>query len=600
MKKKKKWIIIIIIVILAGAGIYFWSKNSQPKAEYTTVELKKGNLVQTVSEVGTVKAKKELELNFPQMGKLSKVGVKVGDLVKKDQVLAELDQSSLLIKQQEAMSALNVARANLSKLLAGSTPSEIAVYESQANSAKISYQAALEDYNKTKDSVDETIAQAQKKLSDLQSSDPSVNSYQQSINNNRDSLITTMDSKIVAAGVALDYANRILSDNDIKNFLSIKNTIYLFNTDTYYDQSLVLKSTAINDLNSARSNPTDANINKAVKSSLSYLNSTFQTMNNLFNVLENSITSSTFTQTTLETFKTNVNSHIGIVNSGISAVQTADHTLKNSTISLADAIKTAQNSLNSAQTSGRQQLASAQSRIDTSREAWDVAQKQLAKVKTSARIEDVALSKAQLSQAEANLELIKKQVTDNVISAPMDGQITKINYEIGEQVNSSKAVIAMLTENNFEIEVDISESDIFKVKTNDQVTITFDAFGESRKFQGVVYFIEPASTSIQDVIYYKVKIKLTDDGETVKDIKSGMTANVTITTNSKENVLAVPSRAILEKAGDGKFTRVLRANNQVEEIPVSVGLSGNEGMVEVISDQLKEGDAIITFVKNGK
>ena len=45
---------------------------------------------------------------------------------------------------------------------------------------------------------------------------------------------------------------------------------------------------------------------------------------------------------------------------------------------------------------------------------------------------------------------------------------------------------------------------------------------------------------------------------------------------------------------------MLFRSTQVDEIPVTVGLSGNEGMVEVISDQLKEGDAIITFVKNGQ
>ena len=213
---KTKWIIVIVIIIIAGAGSFLWLNNRQPQVEYTTVELKRENLVQTVSEVGTVKAKKELELNFSQTGRLNKISSKVGDVVKKDQVLAELDQSSFLIKEQEALSSLNVARAGLSKLLAGSTASEIAIYEAQVNSAKTSYLAAMEDYTKTQDSVDETALQAQKKLTDLQSDDPLVNTYEQSIENNRDSLITIADSKIDAAGVALDYADRILSDNDIK------------------------------------------------------------------------------------------------------------------------------------------------------------------------------------------------------------------------------------------------------------------------------------------------------------------------------------------------------------------------------------------------
>jgi len=375
----------------------------------------------------------------------------------------------------------------------------------------------------------------------------------------------------------------------------------LANTQNYYSQSLILKTAAVNDSAAARSNPTDANLNKMVQSSFDYLNGTFQTMNNLFSVLENSIISSTFlSQTSLETFKANVNSQVGIINTGISTLQTADHTLKSSIVALSDAVKAAQNSLNSAQIAGRQQLASAQSRVDTGREAWDVAQKQLAQIKAPGRVEDVVLASAQVSQAGANLNLIKKQMADNIISAPMDGQIININYEIGEQVNSAKAVIVMLTENNFEVEVDISESDISKIKINNSVAVTFDAFGENRKFQGVVYFIEPASTVIQDVIYYKVKIKFTDDAAALTDIKSGMTANVIITTNSKDGVLSVPARAVLEKTGAGKYIRVLRTGNQVEEIPVSIGLSGNEGMIEVLADQLKEGEAIVTFVKNGQ
>ncbi len=596
---KKKWLIIILVAVVIGALGVWLSKRSTP-VQYTTVDLVRTNLVQTVSEVGTVKASKELELNFSTVGRLSKIDVAVGNLVKKDQILLELDQSSLLIKEQEARSALEVARANLRKILAGATPSELAVYESQVNQARTAYLAAQEDYQKAKDSVDETIAQAQKKLNDLQSTSPLINSYQQSINNNRNNLLISADSKVAAAGVALDYADRILSDKDIEDLLSVRNTIYLSYTKNYYSQARILEATAKNALAAAKTNSSEANLDSMIASVGDYLSVVFQVTSNLFSVLENSITSASFTQAELETFKTNVNSHTNTISTAISAMQSASYTYKNSLVALTDAIKTAQNNLSSAQVNGRQQLATASSRIDSTRESWDLTQKQLAKVKTPARNEDVALAQAQVAQADANLNLVKKQQVDNTILAPMDGQITKINYEIGEQVNAAKAAVTMLTENNFEVEVDISESDISKVKVNNPAVITFDALGESRKFKGTVYFIEPASTVISDVIYYKVKVKLIDDANTLLDIKAGMTANVIITTNSKENVLAVPSRAILEKNGDGKFVRVLRDKDQMEEVVVRVGLSGSEGLVEVTSPQLQEGDKIVTFIKNGK
>jgi len=155
-----------------------------------------------------------------------------------------------------------------------------------------------------------------------------------------------------------------------------------------------------------------------------------------------------------------------------------------------------------------------------------------------------------------------------------------------------------LGENNFEIEVDISEADIAKIRKDNPAEITLDAFGDEVKFPGQVYSIEPAETIIQDVIYYKVKVELSEKDEVkMAGIKSGMTANVIITTSFRDNVLIMPSRAVVEKNGGNKYVRVL-VGKKVIEAPVEVGLRGDEGLVEVLSG-VKEGDEVITFVKNG-
>ena len=59
----------------------------------------------------------------------------------------------------------------------------------------------------------------------------------------------------------------------------------------------------------------------------------------------------------------------------------------------------------------------------------------------------------------------------------------------------------------------------------------------------------------------------------------------------------MPSRAVVEKNGNGKYARVL-VGEKVIEASVEIGLRGDEGMVEVLSG-VKEGDQVITFVKNG-
>ncbi|MEA3464178.1 MAG: HlyD family efflux transporter periplasmic adaptor subunit, partial [Patescibacteria group bacterium] len=185
-------------------------------------------------------------------------------------------------------------------------------------------------------------------------------------------------------------------------------------------------------------------------------------------------------------------------------------------------------------------------------------------------------------------------------------------YEIGEQTKATQPVISMLAEDNYEIEVLISETDIAKIKINDEAKITLDAFGENIKFSGKVFFIEPAETVIQDVIYYKVLVEFANDANppagpaareqrgwrTPSNIKSGMTANVIITTAEKKNVLIMLSRAVIERNGGDKIVRVL-VGDAVKEVPVQIGLRGDEGMVEVLGG-VKEGDEVVTFMKEKK
>jgi RND family efflux transporter MFP subunit len=597
MTKKKIIIWLIVVIIIAGISWSFFGKKSQ--AEYTTEAVKRGDLVQTVSEVGSVKAAKELNLNFNSVGKLNKILVKVGDLVIKDQILAELDYSSLLIKQREAQSSLDVARATLNKLLAGATASDIAVYSSQVNQAKSSYAAALTDKDKAEKTLNESVNQAQKKVNDLNAVN---NVYKQAVDNNRNYLLNAIEAKIFAANNALDYVSRIINDSTFSDSFSVKNSVYEVSTNNNYDQASTLKITANNGLNQAKIETSDANLATAEESSLNYLNKTIQTLNSCFSALESSIVSSSLSQTQLDTFKSNINTHLSTINTAVSAIQTADYNYQNSLTNWSDAKTTAQNSLDSALVAREQQLATAQARISAAKEAWDVAQQQLNKIKAPTRTEDLDLARAQVSQAMSNLDLTKQQINDNKILAPINGRIANINYEIGEQVSGTKPMITLLTENNFEVEVDISESDISKIKLNDPVALTFDAFGENRKFNAALYFVDPASTIISDVIYYKVKIRFTDDISTLSDIKSGMTVNAVITTNKKENVLIIPGRAVIDKNGAGKFVKILTdvKKNTVVEVPVAIGMSGNDGLVEVLSGDIKEGDKIVTFTKAAK
>jgi len=630
-KRTKKWLIIIAIIFAIIALSLIFKKK--PQDEYTTVDLTQGTLVQTVTEVGTVKASKELELNFALSGQVNKITAKVGDKVNKGTVLMELDLNSLSLKEKEAASSLDVAQAGLNKLLKGATAQEIAISAAQESQAKSAYISAENDLAKTRELSAENLSQAAKKLADLESSasgdvtpqeqavataqtnlaNAKINA-QQTIDNSRDSLLNTADAKMSIVNSALDYIDRLLNDEDLRTTFSVQDSGVLLDTKNDYAMALKAKAPAAVTLTTAKAFPTEANLKNLVGLTLDYFEKTNQTANDCFKSLENTVVSSDLPQATLDTYKTNVSANLTAVSTGVSALQSADYTFRNALtsyntsvatatdaldsaqVNLNDAIKTARNSYNSAKLNGESQIAAAQAKTSAAKQAWDVAQKQLTSVKTPARSEDIDLATAQLAQAQANLDLIKKQESDSQIIAPIDGQISKINYEIGEQV-SSKAALAMLTENNFEIEVDISEVDISKIKLNDAVITDFDAFGETRKFNGLVYFIEPAATIIQDITYYKIKISLTDGSADLQDIKAGMTANVTITTDKKDHVFLAPARAVIDKNGSGKIVRILENNNKIKEIPVTTGISGNDGLMEISGEGLSAGQKIVTFIK---
>jgi len=589
MKRKiKKYLIIIILISSAIAGWYFFSKKAP--IEYLTTKVTRGRLTQSVTDTGAIKTDKEFSLNFLSPGKLAKAYVKVGDAVKKDQLLAELDYSSLSINGKQARASLALAQANYNKLIAGASAADLSVSQASARQAEAAYQSAQVDYEKTKKSTDEAVSQAQKNYDDL------VSTVTANVYNKRDQIIAAIEDKITAAKTALDTISRIINDENAKDTLSVQDSFQLTSAKAGYAEAFGLMPTAEASLALARLSKTDANLDQAAADSLVLLNKIYSTLNYTFAALQKTVISTKLSQASLDGLKSSISSQLTIISAGIAAVQNANQALR-------DAILAANNSLNTVKTSADQQLAAARGRVDSAFNGWQVAKAQLTKLQSPARAEDITSASAQITQAQAALETVLNQISNNFLKAPLDGVITAKNYELGEMTAAGKPLFTMISRGNYEIDIDISETDINKIKIGNPVQITFDAFGEDLKFQAQVVFIEPAQTVIQDVIYYKTSISnlrlpgaATGTPTGNYQIKPGMTANATIITAEKEAVLFIPARAIIEKENKEKVARVLVLGQPVEK-PVTLGLRGDDGLVEIISG-LREGEEVITSIKN--
>ena len=236
------------------------------------------------------------------------------------------------------------------------------------------------------------------------------------------------------------------------------------------------------------------------------------------------------------------------------------------------------------------------------------AQAQLDSKKAPASQFDIDITKAQVTQAEAGLALIQAQINQNLIITPISGIVSIADVVVGELSIPNKNVVSVLGDSKYEINANIPEADISKVKIGDKAKITVDAYGQDTIWNAQVINIYPAESMIEGVATYKTIIQLLGDDS---KIKSGMTANIDIQNDKRENVLTLPQRSVYQKDGkkyvrlvinkddapkDNRFANLTIASQDKStityEVPVEIGLKGSDGKVEILSG-VKEGDIVV-------
>jgi HlyD family secretion protein len=611
LKKKSFWVILVIVV---GGGGYIAAKTIQgPKAEYVTETVKIGDIKQTVSATGTVTSSDKIELNFKISGTLKEILVSEGDEVLAGQVLAKLDAKNAEIQVKQAGANLSSASASLSKLLAGASVEDVKISQESVNNAKTVYENAKRDYDALAVKLDRDIETYQKNISSAEVSlaDSQKNlanaevTYKQNIVNAQNNALTSLETNLLMGDIVLD---------NIVHNLSIASGANADGQKTSESQAYMIlardeSGKAKNDLSSAKTSGKIDDVYKALDEGVSALSKTLASLTYLADSVSSASASNTSQLAIIEAIKASVKSDQASIAGAISAVQSAEQSLLNSQNSYQAQVDTYQaavnaagNNLSSAKTnlsaalaSKDVQLSGAKASVDNALGSYNLAKAQYGYKVAAPRSSDISFYRSQVALSSAALDLAKSQLDEYTLLAPTDGAITFVNYTVGEQTSLGKTVISMIGKNKFYTEIDIPESDIVKIKLDNPVQITLDAYSSEIKFSGKVILIYPAETVVQDVVYYKVKVEMENSEY---EIKSGMTANCDILTNHKENVLLMPYRALQEKDGR-KFVRVISASGQLAEKTVEVGLRGDEGEIEVISG-LAAGEKVVVFEKTVK
>jgi multidrug efflux pump subunit AcrA (membrane-fusion protein) len=205
--------------------------------------------------------------------------------------------------------------------------------------------------------------------------------------------------------------------------------------------------------------------------------------------------------------------------------------------------------------------------------------------------EGILAGEAKVESAKANAQSIRAQLVKTVLRSPIEGIVTKQETKVGEIAQANEIVVSIISVGKYEIEANIPESDIAGVKVGDNANVTLDAYSSEDLFVASVARIDPAETIIDGVSTYEVALIFVRPDER---IRSGMTANVDILTDSRSAVIAIPVRAVVSREGK-KFVNVVDGN-AYREVEVRVGLRGSDGTMEIISG-IKEGDNVITFFR---
>lgn len=125
--KKPLFIVSVIIVVGIISGIIFLSRSSKP--EYDFIIAKRSNLVQEVSVTGRVKPAESVDLAFEIGGRVSRVRVSVGDKVRTNQILVQLNNSELAARLAGDEADIKVQQAKLDELRRGARQEDIQVKE---------------------------------------------------------------------------------------------------------------------------------------------------------------------------------------------------------------------------------------------------------------------------------------------------------------------------------------------------------------------------------------------------------------------------------------------------------------------------------------
>jgi HlyD family secretion protein len=244
---------------------------------------------------------------------------------------------------------------------------------------------------------------------------------------------------------------------------------------------------------------------------------------------------------------------------------------------------------NASQTQLRQQdLAQAQEAVRQADSALQMARANTSQVRV--KEEAIHTARAQVMQAEAGLRYAETQLSYARILSPIDGVIASVSTQEGETIAAglqAPTFVTIIDLSRLQVDALVDETDIGRVKVGQPATFSVDSFPDE-EFEGRITAIYPKAIIDQNVVDYDAVVTIVNPRGL---LRPDMTANVTIEVATKENVLAIPNKAV-KREEDGKAVYVVAPDGALARRPVKTGWKDSD-YTEILSG-LKEGERVLT------
>ena len=557
--KSKNWFlrhkvlsIVLVVLLVIAVAVFFVVRNVMKNAEglaYTfvrTTTLEKTTLTDSVTVNGTVKAGQDASVTVADAAKLYKVAtvnVKVGDAVKKGDVIATLDTTELL-KQIE--------QAELS-------------YSDTLKSAQTSYARAADDLTVEQVKHENTLIDLQ---ANIDAADKQLAEAQESQKKAQDNYNAAKSDRDAMAGEYSRVSAEVQAYTDQLKTAAAAQESALAEA----NNALAARTAAQTELEQAKSTYGEGSAEAiAAQQKLTECETRYTEANNAY-------TSAQSNYTTAATNLQNAQSGCSVPSRGLYGFAAIEAAFKQ-----ADSLLT---QYETALETAKKTTESAEKALKSAHDAYDN-EKNYSSLKTRAQnVEDAATRLSQSARTPSTLETLRDTLNSCTLTATMDGTITSLNATVGSVCTGAVATIQ--NTDQLTVEVTIPANSVPNVSEGMACRITSDA-ASGQIIHGTLVRIDPVANE-KGTFGATVSVNASDAGLLI-----GTQAKVEIVISEKSDVFIVPMDAV-DINDDGSYY-VLRCTGgegiamTFEQVPVAVGDS-NDYYVEISGAGLHVGDVI--------